>query len=158
MNCIARAVFWIIALILSGATYAESSFDGITIISFEGKMGNDAIADGDHIIVFVSGKGSYVSVATEFRGIRRGCISAAESGSYTGNSIRFGVPGELRQRKYKQDTLCPQFSLQFEDEQTVRVRAGIGTAVRTQSSPASPCLQWISARSTSCATRSGECV
>ena len=56
MNCIARAVFWIIALILSGATYAESSFDGITIISFEGKMGNDAIADGDHIIVFVSGK------------------------------------------------------------------------------------------------------
>jgi hypothetical protein len=117
------------AVLLAAASLAGAqSFDGITIITFDGKggPGGEAIADGDHIVTFVSARGAYASVATNFRGIRRGCLAEAVPGSYTGRSIAFGIDAPLERRKFKLETLCPTFTLTFEDAQNVRVAAGNG--------------------------------
>jgi hypothetical protein len=65
-------------------TAAAQNFDGITIITFDrkGGPGGEAIADGDHIVTFVSARGTYASVATNFRGIRRGCLAEAVPGMH----------------------------------------------------------------------------
>ena len=123
------------ALLLAAAPIAGAqTFDGITIITFDGNRGpgREAIANGDHIVTFVSARGAYAAVATNFRGIRRGCIAEAVPGSYTGWSITFGIDAPIERRKFKLDTLCPSFTLTFEDRDSVRVAAANGYSRRQQ--------------------------
>ena len=98
---------------------AAESLDGITIIEFAG--GQDALPGGDHIVTFVSSRGSYAAVARPPAG--RGCLAAAVPGSYTGRSISFGVDAPLEARRFRLDTLCPRFSLTV-DGDGVRVQVG----------------------------------
>ena len=63
-------------------------------------------------------------MATSFRGSRRGCLAEAVPGSYTGRSIAFGIDAPLERRRFKLETLCPTFTLTFEDAQNMRVAAG----------------------------------
>ncbi|PSJ43789.1 hypothetical protein C7H85_16220 [Zobellella endophytica] len=95
---------------------ATESMDGITIIEFAG--GQDALPGGDHIVTFVSSRGSYAAVA----GRGRGCLATAVPGSYTGRSITFGVDAPLDARRHGLDTLCPRFALTLESD-GVRVEA-----------------------------------
>ena len=75
-------------------------------------------------MTFVSARGSYASVVTNFRGTRAGCIATAVPGSYTGASIAFGVAEDAKLRRQGLETLCPVFTLRFEGPTTVRVTAG----------------------------------
>jgi hypothetical protein len=111
----------LMALPVSQPATANDSFDGISIIAFAG--GHDVLPGGDHIVTFVSSRGSYAAVLQNFAGTRRGCLAGEVPGSYTGRSIEFGVDGDLTARRYRLDTLCPRFSLTLEDG-GVRVRAG----------------------------------
>jgi len=121
---LACLAFVLLASAINFQMVRAQTFDGITIIDFPGAQGREAIADGDHIITFVSERGSYAAVATNFRGKRRGCIAAAVPGSYTGSSIKFGVEGDLGARRQGLSTLCPTFSLRFDGQNDVRVEAG----------------------------------
>jgi len=115
----------LLAAALAATPAAARSFDGITILSFDGNHGpgGDAIARGDRIIVFVSSRGAYASVSDSFQG-RRSCLAAVVPNSFTGRSISFGVDAPLELRRQRTRTLCPKFTLTFEGPKTVRVSAG----------------------------------
>lgn len=122
------------ATLVAAPIAGAQTFDGITIITFDGNSGpgREAIAKGDHIVTFVSARGAYAAVATNVRGVRRGCIAEAVPGSYTGRSITFGVDAPIERRKLKLDTLCPSFTLTFEAPDSVRVAAANGYSRRQQ--------------------------
>lgn len=111
----------LMALLGGQPAAASDSFDGITIIAFAG--GHDVLPGGDHIVTFVSSRGSYAAVLRNFAGTGRGCLAGEVPGSYTGRSIEFGVEGDLTARRHGVDTLCPRFALTLEDG-GVRVRIG----------------------------------
>jgi hypothetical protein len=103
----------ICALTAAAAAVGET-MDGITIIDFAG--GQNALPGGDHIVTFVSSRGSYAAVAQDFGGTRRGCLATDVPGSYSGRSISFGIEGPLDVRRYRLDTLCPRFTLTLEGD------------------------------------------
>lgn len=120
-RCAAGLAVLVAAALSGAAPAAAQTFDGITIIRFSDEGGKRAIADGDHIVTFVSARGSYGAVVAP-RGSHAGCQALAVQGSYTGASIGFGMavdPVVARQLQLK--TYCPVFSMQFEDAETVRI-------------------------------------
>lgn len=125
-----KATGWVIGTLAAGmlgavltpAVALAQGFDGITIIAFKDAGGASAIAPGDHIVVFVTARGSFAAV-TDGSG-KPGCVSSAVPGSYTGRSIAFGVEGTVAERAHRLDRLCPIFTLHDEGADMVRVRAG----------------------------------
>ncbi|WP_192355768.1 hypothetical protein [Mesorhizobium mediterraneum] len=114
------------ALAISAATCIgvgeanSQSFDGITIIEFSDDAGKQIIASGDHIITFVSARGSYAAVVGG-KGSHGGCQSLAAPGSYTGASISFGIAAEPIVRKHRLQTYCPPFTIRLENPETVHI-------------------------------------
>jgi hypothetical protein len=121
-NSLVAALAMSTTMAQSSPSWAETqTFDGITIIEFSDDPGKQAIADGEHIVTFVSARGSYSAVVAR-PGSHAGCRSLAVPGSYTGASITFGmavdpaVRQQLRLRRY-----CPVFTIQFESRETVHI-------------------------------------
>ncbi|WP_445399356.1 hypothetical protein [Zobellella sp. An-6] len=112
-----RAVIVACVTAWAGPATAAESLDGITIIEFTG--GHDVLPGGDHIVTFISSRGSYAAVTTTSQ---RGCLAAAVPGSYTGKSITFGVEASMEARRIGVNTLCPKFTLTLEGDD-VRVEA-----------------------------------
>ena len=83
------AAFMAMAPLNATPGYSQT-FDGITIIEFSDELGKQAIADGEHIVTFVSARGSYGAVVGR-PGTHAGCRSLAVPDSYTGTSITFGM-------------------------------------------------------------------
>ena len=111
------------ATMLAGAPQADAqSFDGVTIIEFGDEDGRRAIAYGEHIVTFVSARGSYAAVVPR-PGTHGGCQSLAAPEGYTGTSIAFGVAADAAVRKHRLQTYCPPFTLRLEDAATVRIEA-----------------------------------
>lgn len=108
--------------LMSAAEAHAQSFDGITIVAFADEAGKNPIAYGEHIVTFVSARGSYAAVVAR-KGTHGGCQSLAVPGSYTGSSIAFGVAADGAARRHRLQTYCPPFTLQFEDADTMRIEA-----------------------------------
>jgi len=100
------------------------SFDGITIIELGDPAAAVAIA-GEHsdsnkyIVTFVSAQGTYAAVTGSQS--KRHCVSWAVPGSYTGNSISFGLPASTNTIRNVQPRVCEPFTLSYINAQTIRV-------------------------------------
>lgn len=116
------AVSLIATAIVGAAGAVAQTFDGVTIIEFADRNGHKAIAGGEHIVTFVSARGSYGAVVAR-KGTHGGCQSLAAPGSYTGSSIAFGLAAEVATRKHRLQTYCSPFTLRFETPGTVRIEA-----------------------------------
>jgi hypothetical protein len=105
------------------STAAAQNFDGITIIELDDREGAEAIVGGipgtSHIVTFVSAAGTYAALTDENH---RDCVAWAEAGSYTGDTIAFGLPRD-EQRKAS-PRICLPFTLRLEGPGRVRVEAG----------------------------------
>lgn len=69
--------------------------DGITIIEFDDPGAQRDIASGNHLVTFISARGSFAAVVTDPTGQRSICTSLAVPESYTGTSIAFGWTPKL---------------------------------------------------------------
>lgn len=101
-----------------------AALDGITIIKFSAEPVTHGIAEGSHLVTFISASGSYAAVVSDWGSQYAGCTSLAVPGSYTGTSITFGMDADAVVRKQRLETYCPTFTLRLEDAATVRVTAG----------------------------------
>jgi hypothetical protein len=120
LGCLAIAAA--IALGLHEAKAA--ALDGITVIKFSDEPVTLAIAQGSHLVTFISARGSYAAVVSDWGAQYSGCTSLAVPGSYTGTSIMFGMDADVVVRKQRLETYCPTFTLRLEDAARVRVTAG----------------------------------
>ena len=112
-------------MIQSVTEAAAAPLDGITIIKYSNDpAARQTLAEGSHLILFVSARGSYAAVVAHRPAHYSGCTSLAVPGSYTGTSIAFGMDAPFSFRKQRLQTYCPPFTVSLEDENMVRVVAG----------------------------------
>jgi len=98
--------------------------DGITIIEFDDPGAQRDIASGNHLVTYISAKGSFAAVVTDSTGQRSICTSLAVPDSYTGTSIAFGMDADAAVRRQRNDIYCPSFTLLVDGENKVRVKTG----------------------------------
>jgi hypothetical protein len=120
---LAILIFWT----FNSASHAQS-FDGITIIdlSISDKAGKQAIlghaGQPRYLVTFVTAQGTYAAIGPDERGPHgRNCVAWAQPGSYTGDSITFGLPASDQSMKLVHPSICLPFTLRFEGPGTVRV-------------------------------------
>lgn len=100
-------------------------FDGITVLditedaanALRGKGGIPGMSAGQ-LVTFVAAAGTYASVVSS-----RGCVAWAVDGSYTGQSITFGLPASTATQQSGGPPVCQPFTLTVVDEGTVRIEA-----------------------------------
>jgi hypothetical protein len=120
----ALLVYATLMMALTAPEVRAAALDGITIIKFSDEAVTHAIAQGSHLVTFISARGSYAAVVSDWGSQYAGCTSLAVPGSYTGTSITFGMDADLVVRKQRLETYCPTFTLRLADAATVRVTAG----------------------------------
>lgn|GEM_PF-3556430 len=111
------------ALLIPCATIA-GSFDGITIIELADRDGQRIIKGHDlgsdpYLVTYVAATGTYASLTN---GREQSCVSWAQQGSYTGDSIRFGVPPTQQSIRLSYPHVCQPFTLTRESNDMVRVQ------------------------------------
>ncbi len=122
--------FWIFPLAAllgcapAGAAEPAGTLDGITLIEFSNPGADAAITGGDFLVTFISGLGSYGAVL--YKNGRNSCRSLGMEGTYTGDSITFGMDAEEDFRRVRLDVYCPVFSVSRDEDDTVIVEAQNG--------------------------------
>ncbi len=100
------------------------TLDGIMISRFDDPQGHEAIAQGEYLVTFISGHGTYASIAWTRQGST--CQSLGVPGTYSGDSISFGIDADKQIRTVRLQTYCPSFSVNWEGGDTIRVEARDG--------------------------------
>lgn len=119
-----RALISLAILVIAMAEARSQTFDGITFIELGVNEDLNAIlgraGHAEYIVTFVSAQGTYAAVGGRNG---RSCVAWAQAGSYTGDSITFGLPQSKQSMKLVFPIICMPFTLRYEGPETVRVEA-----------------------------------
>lgn len=100
-----------------------SGFDGITIIELNDPLAAKAlgaIGSSAYLVTFVSGVGTYAAVMSQQK---RSCVAWQREGSYTGDSIAFGIAFDEAAPRRRSPRPCYPFELTLEEGGEVRLVA-----------------------------------
>lgn len=106
---------------------SAQDLDGITIIRLTERTAATAIASGEHLVIFVSARGSYGAFLPRYDTLG-GCTSLGVPGSYTGTSIAFGIDAGEPVRKVRLETYCPPFTVTLDGQDAAIISGPTGQA------------------------------
>lgn len=121
-----RAIFFAISAVgaanVSSAAPQTPSLDGITVVKIEdGGTSSILGGSGTHLSIFVSEKGTYLSI---FGGSNHSrCVAWAVPGSFTGRSIRFGLHSDSYATRISSPSICQPFTVTMIDDKSVQITA-----------------------------------